>query len=143
MAIHTSSSLHCPFSSLWLLLCLPSWPVPRNTERTKEITKERQKKSPIKRWLSYSSSLHSAPGVPTRMPRSRHLQTSPAGFGASLPTSVVARQSKIAWRHCSSVMKSRILSRSLPLPVSHRPSAHRNFCWRLQCGQHLKRCSYV
>jgi len=38
---------------------------------------------------------------------------------------------------------SRILSRSLPLPVSFHTSAHRIFCWVFQWGQFLKRWSRV
>ena len=74
--------------------------------------------------------------------------TSP-GFGGTargptlLPTFVVHKKSRIALVHRSSANRSRVVKRSLPLPVSFRTSAHRVFC----CGFHsfkcLNRCSLV
>jgi hypothetical protein len=69
--------------------------------------------------------------------------SSSASSGMRLPISGVDRKYKIDLLHRSSANRSRILKRSLLLPVSLRTSAHRIFC----CGRHrkhrLKRCSRV
>jgi len=69
--------------------------------------------------------------------------SSAAGGPAVLPTSVVARKSRIGLLHLSSAKSSEILKRSLPWPVLSLTSAHGISCWLLHCGQFLVRCCIV
>jgi len=100
-----------------------------------------QKKFPIEEATSYSPS-HSFRSRCSHSDASLRASSS-AGFGTSLPTFAVERKTKIACVHRSSAKRSRIVNQSLPLPVSRHTYAHRDFCWRFQCGQHLMMSSRV